>query len=288
MWTTSTATVLPLPSLLLPVPPLPEDVEIEQSEPAPEASGLRAVPLGEPAPDHDQVALWPAGQAEAVDVDAPPPSGVHPIVDPRSERSIEDEALVRRAWRRDPGAHAAIWRKYSSLVRSKLGRSVGGQDVEDHVQEVFVRLFEYISQLRDPGALRSFIIGITLRVAGTELRRRRSRWWLRLTPTGELPEPGVMAQGDSDAREVLSRLLVVLGKLTPQSCRVFELRYIEEKELAEVAQAMNISVATAKRYLARVSARVLAMADREPALAGYLKAAPARSRGKMRLTSAAE
>jgi RNA polymerase sigma-70 factor (ECF subfamily) len=206
----------------------------------------------------------------------------------RSERCIEDEALVRAAWRGEPGAHAAIWRKYSSLVRSKIGRSVGGQDVEDHVQEVFVRLFEYISQLRDPGALRSFIIGITLRVAGTELRRRRSRWWLRLTPTGELPEPGISAQGDSEAREVLARLLVVLGKLTPQSCRVFELRFIEEKELAEVAEAMNISVATAKRYLARVSARVLAMAEREPALAGYLRAAPLKGRGKMRLTTQAE
>jgi RNA polymerase sigma-70 factor (ECF subfamily) len=238
---------------------------------------LRLVPL--------EAGSWPNGQ-DACDEEPPPPSGVQRVQQiERSERCIEDEALVRAAWRGDPGAHTAIWRKYSSLVRSKLGRSVGGQDVEDHVQEVFVRLFEYISQLRDPGALRSFIIGITLRVAGTELRRRRSRWWLRLTPTGELPEPGTMAKGDSEAREVLARLLVVLGKLTPQSCRVFELRYIEEKELAEVAEAMNISVATAKRYLSRVSARVLAMAEREPALAGYLKTAPVRARGKMRLSA---
>lgn len=279
MWTSSTATVETVASLVLPLPVTTEDFE---SEPDTQRGlALRVVPHsgGEP----EAARSWPSGQTESVE--DPPPSGIHRILE-RSERCIEDEALVRSAWRGDPGAHAAIWRKYSSLVRSKLGQSVGGQDVEDHVQEVFVRLFEYISQLRDPGALRSFIIGITLRVAGTELRRRRSRWWLRLTPTGELPEPGVMAQGDSEAREVLSRLLVVLGKLTPQSCRVFELRFIEEKELSEVAEAMNISVATAKRYLARVSARVLAMAEREPALAGYLKTAPLRGRGKMRLSAA--
>ena len=278
MWTTSTATVQAVPSLLFSLPDTETSDEVHKEETPASATRLRAVPPSEPGAPLE-------GDADAALGD-PPPSGVHRIE--RSERCIEDEALVRSAWRGDPGAHAAIWRKYSSLVRSKLGRSVGGQDVEDHVQEVFVRLFEYIAQLRDPGALRSFIIGITLRVAGTELRRRRSRWWLRLTPTGELPEPGVAAAGDSEAREVLARLLVVLGKLTPQSCRVFELRFIEEKELAEVAEAMNISVATAKRYLARVSARVLAMAEREPALAGYLKAAPLKGRGKMRISSAAE
>jgi RNA polymerase sigma-70 factor (ECF subfamily) len=278
MWTTAAVTVQAAHSLLFSVVPrLPEDVQNEPSEARSET--LRAVPLSEP----NGHVVRPSPAEESAE-EEPPPSGVQRVAE-RSERCIEDEALVRAAWRGDPRAHAAIWRKYSSLVRSKLGRSVGGQDVEDHVQEVFVRLFEYVSQLRDPGALRSFIIGITLRVAGTELRRRRSRWWLRLTPTGELPEPGTMAQGDSEAREVLARLLVVLGKLTPQSCRVFELRYIEEKELAEVAEAMNISVATAKRYLARVSARVLAMAEREPALAGYLKTAPVRARGKMRLSA---
>jgi RNA polymerase sigma-70 factor (ECF subfamily) len=283
MWTSSIATVDTVALLVLPLPATKEELEDpgrQLGERCPPA--LHAVPCT----SRDEAGSWPSGSTESVEsIQDPPPSGIHPIVE-RSERCIEDEALVRSAWRGDPGAHAAIWRKYSSLVKSKLGRSVGGQDVEDHVQEVFVRLFEYISQLRDPGALRSFIIGITLRVAGTELRRRRSRWWLRLTPTGDLPEPGVMAQGDSEAREVLSRLLVVLGKLTPQSCRVFELRFIEEKELSEVAQAMNISVATAKRYLARVSARVLAMAEREPALAGYLKTAPLKGRGKMRLSAA--
>jgi RNA polymerase sigma-70 factor (ECF subfamily) len=74
----------------------------------------------------------------------------------------------------------------------------------------------------------------------------------------------------SDVREVLARLLAILDKLTPHSARVFELRYIEEKELAEVARTLGISLATAKRHLARASARVFAMAEREPAVAGFV------------------
>jgi RNA polymerase sigma-70 factor (ECF subfamily) len=212
-------------------------------------------------------------------VSEPPPSGIRVTSEEVIDGSADDAALVRAAWRGDRRAHVAIWRKYTVLVRSKIGRSVGGQDVEDHVQEVFLRLFEYLGQLRDPAALRSFIIGITLRVAGTELRRRRCRWWLSLTPTGELPDPQPWGDDGSDTREVLGRLLAILGKLTPHSSRVFELRYIEEKELADVAKTMNISLATAKRHLARASARVFAMAEREPALAGFVHGSPPRSKG---------
>jgi RNA polymerase sigma-70 factor, ECF subfamily len=208
-------------------------------------------------------------------VEPGPPSRVRVISRAAAAREAEpdDAALVEAALRGDRQAHGAIWSRYVSLVRSKLGRSLGAQDVEDQVQEVFLRLFEYLSQLRDPTALRSFIIGITLRTAGTELRRRRCRWWLNLTMTGDLPEPG--GPDDSETREVVARLLELVGKLNEQSSRVFELRYLEEKELTEVADAMSISLATAKRYLARAAARVFAMAEREPSLAVYVRRAAA-------------
>src|SRR5262249_23511718 len=98
-----------------------------------------------------------------------------------------DEELALAACNGDPRAAMAIWRRYGVQVRSKLLRWIGAHDLDDHVQEVFSRLFEQLPRLRQPSALRSFLIGITLRVACTELRRRR-RWRLRLTATGELPD----------------------------------------------------------------------------------------------------
>jgi RNA polymerase sigma-70 factor (ECF subfamily) len=180
-----------------------------------------------------------------------------------------DAALVHAAWRGDRSAQAAIWRRYLPLVRSRMSRAIGGQDIEDHVQEVFLRLFQVLPDLRDPSALRSFIIGITLRVAGTELRRRRGRYWLQLTPSGDLPEPISPPEPD-EPREAVARLSAILGNFTPESYRVIELRYVEGKELTEVAQAIDVSLATAKRQLARASARLRAIVQREPALAGYL------------------
>ncbi len=187
----------------------------------------------------------------------------------------QDAALVHAASKGDRSAQTAIWKRYLPLVRSRMSRSLGGQDVDDHVQEVFLRLFKYLPDLRDPSALRSFLIGIALRVAGTELRRRRCRYWLQLTTSGELPEPASNTDVDADEpREAVARLSAILEKFTPESYRVIELRYVEGKELTEVAEAIDVSLATAKRHLARASARLHAIVQREPVLAGYLRATP--------------
>ncbi len=181
-----------------------------------------------------------------------------------------DEGLVLAACGGDPRAPIAIWRRYGVQVRSKLLRWIGPHDLDDHVQEVFSRLFEQLSRLRQPSALRSFLIGITLRVACTELRRRR-RWRLRLTATGELPELVETTADDGTGRQALSRFEAILDKLAPRTRRVFVLRYVEKLELVDVAAAMDISLATAKRHLARASMRVFAMAEREPALTDYVR-----------------
>lgn len=198
---------------------------------------------------------------------APPPrSG--PLLVINGETPDEDLALA--ACDGDPRAAMAIWRRYAVQVRSKLLRWIGAHDLDDHVQEVFSRLFEQLPRLRQPSALRSFLIGITLRVACTELRRRR-RWRLRLTATGELPDLAEHRADDGTGRQALSRFEAILEKLAPRTRRVFVLRYVEKLELVDVAAAMEISLATAKRHLARASTRVFAMAEREPALVDYMR-----------------
>jgi RNA polymerase sigma-70 factor (ECF subfamily) len=197
---------------------------------------------------------------------AAPPSGTRLAITSQTP----DEELAQAACEGDPRAEMAIWRRYGVQVRSKLVRWVGAHDLDDHVQEVFSRLFEQLPRLRQHSALRSFLIGITLRVACTELRRRR-RWRLRLTATGELPDLPEQGADDGSGRQALSRFEAILEKLGPRTRRVFVLRYVEKLELVDVASAMDISLATAKRHLSRASVRVFAMAEREPALVEYVR-----------------
>ena len=172
--------------------------------------------------------------------------------------------MVEAALRGDRSAAPAIVARYRSLVRRYLLASLTPGDVDDHLQEVFARCFERLETLRDPSALRSFLIGITLRLVGSERRRRRVRRLEMLTETGELPEPHL--EEDVASRQAVWRTRAILDRLRPESCRVLELRFVQEQKLSEVAQNLGVSLATAKRHLARASARIRALAHGEHAI----------------------
>jgi RNA polymerase sigma-70 factor (ECF subfamily) len=185
----------------------------------------------------------------------------------------DDATLAKAAAEGDAGAASVVWDRFSPLVRGLLRRSFGPQtDVEDQVQEVFLRFFRQVPTLRDPSAVRSFLIGITIRVVGTELRRRRVRRWLHLTDTGVLPDVPSERADDDEAREAVRRLYAILDRLDDASRLAFVLRYIEGLELTEVAVALGISLATTKRRLAKVTERILVAAERDPVLVAYVVA----------------
>jgi RNA polymerase sigma-70 factor (ECF subfamily) len=187
----------------------------------------------------------------------------------------DDAAVARALAEGQPPAAVIAWDRYAPLVRGVLCRSIGiDADVEDLVQEVFLRFFSQIGALRDPAALRPFLIGITLHVVGSELRRRRVRRWLRLTDDGNLPERVSGDDGD-EARAAVRRLYAILDRLDDAGRLIFVLRHIEGLELTEVAASLGTSLATTKRRLAKVTARVQAMVERDPALAEYVRSLPA-------------
>ena len=194
-------------------------------------------------------------------------------VDAAADAEADDIELVA-AFRMDASkasASAAVWDRYYPLVRRVLARAIGPQhDVEDLVQEVFLRLYRKLPGLRDPTSLRSFVLAITARVLQGELRTRWVRRWLRLWDDGETSEQPA-TDVDREAREALSRLYRILDGLAPRHRAAFVLRYIEGLELVDVATAIGVSLATVKRWLAKISGRVLAQASRDPVLAPYLQ-----------------
>ena len=185
-----------------------------------------------------------------------------------------DAALARAIVAGHRNAPRVAWDRYAVLVRGVLRRVLGpGAEVDDQAQLVFLQLFRDARNLRDVTALRSFLIGITVRVARSELRRRRIRRWLHLTDDGVMPE--ALDEGaDVGAREALGRLHALLNQLDDGDRLLFVLRHVEKLELTETAEAVGTSLATAKRRLAKVTARVHAMALRDPLLVDYLDPEP--------------
>jgi RNA polymerase sigma-70 factor (ECF subfamily) len=181
-----------------------------------------------------------------------------------------DVELVSAFVREYPGAPAAIWDRYYPFVRQVLSRAMGpGEDPDDLVQEVFLRLYRKLPSLRDPSALRAFVLSIATRVVQSELRARWLRRWLRPFRDGEAPDLPA-DERDLEAREALARFYRLLDRLSAPHRTAFVLRHVEGLELTEVAAALGVSLATIKRWLPRISRRVLSQAEGDPLLAAYL------------------
>jgi RNA polymerase sigma-70 factor (ECF subfamily) len=184
---------------------------------------------------------------------------------------LGDAELVQAAARGDGDAISVVWDRYAALVRGVL-RGALGPDlvVEDLLQEVFIALVKGAKGIQDGAALRSYLVGVAVRIAALELRRRKVRRWVMLSPTGELPDTAVLPR-DSEGRQALSALYRVLDQLGNRRRLAFVLRHVQGMGLVEVAAALKVSESTARRELVRARAHIAKSGQREPALHAYLE-----------------
>ncbi len=190
---------------------------------------------------------------------------------PPSPPAVDDvtTAVVRAAAAGDRQACRAIWEQYTPLVQRLVYRYFGPEpDQADVCQEAFLRVFRRLRELRDPVALPSFIIGITLGVARNESRRRRIRAIVGLSPSEDLTI-SVAAGADSEARESVKALYKLLSALGAEERSLFVARFVERMGMSEVAEVHAISVSTAKRRVNRLALRLQSRMKSEPALAHY-------------------
>jgi RNA polymerase sigma-70 factor (ECF subfamily) len=167
-----------------------------------------------------------------------------------------------------------VWETYAPLVRVLLRREFGpGDEVEDALHDVFVRLLESVGQVRDGAALRSYIVTIALNTARAERRRRRVRRLAgvegdaRGGPSGPVE---MTLPVDHETHLAIARLERILTAVPPDERDVLLLRYVEERELTDVAAVSGVSLATVKRRLSKASSRILARAKRDVILAELL------------------
>lgn len=195
-----------------------------------------------------------------------PPPGPTLARFPADKRS--DASLVAGAAAGEREALAVIWDRYSGLVRGVLYGALGPDtSLEDLVQEVFLGLMQGAARIHDGGALRGYLASMAARQAALEIRKRKIRRWVGLSPSGELPERA-LERVDFEHREVLSALHRVLDRLSTRRRMAFVLRHVQGLEMLETAAALGVSESTVRRELE--SARAFLLKAREPALQEFL------------------
>jgi RNA polymerase sigma-70 factor (ECF subfamily) len=186
------------------------------------------------------------------------------------EDRFVDAKLVRDASRGDRAALGFVWDRYARLVRGVLRGVLGPDDaVDDLVQEVFIAFQRGAARIEDGSALRGYLVGVAVRLGALEIRRRKVRRWVGLSPSGEPPDVPI-APSDAEGRESLRALYRVLDQLGSRRRLTFTLRHVQGLELLEIGAAVGISESTVRRELRRAEQQVSALVRREPALERYL------------------
>jgi RNA polymerase sigma-70 factor, ECF subfamily len=185
---------------------------------------------------------------------------------------LGDSELVEAVARGDTAAVGVAWDRYSHLVRGVLRSNLGvDAAVEDLLQEVFIAFLRGASELRDPTALRAYLVSVAVRLVLVELRRRRVRRWVMLSPKGRLPEVP-SAPPDLNGALALRGLYRLLESLPPRRRVAFVLRQVHGLEIPEVAAALEVSESTVKREVVRARRSIVARAERtEPSLWEFIR-----------------
>lgn len=183
-----------------------------------------------------------------------------------------DVELARAVVAREPWAEREVWERYAPMVHGVLRRALGpGHDFDDLLQDVFLRVFDRVQGLREPGALRSFVYSVTIRVVRWEIRRAQSRRRRQAADLVEYRDGPEAVTVDLETRELVARAQRVLDGLPPGERAIFVLRHVEGKELSEIAEGLEISLSTAKRWLKRAVQRIEAGMEHDPRLSKMKK-----------------
>lgn len=172
-----------------------------------------------------------------------------------------DEELIERLARGDQWAKEALYRRYVKLVWTTALHMLGNRaDAQDVVQDTFIEAFRDAAALRSRGALRPWLLRISVHQAHRRFRRRKLLRRLGFyrniddAPLDSLLHPGA----SPELRSELSSVERALGQATAAERFAWILRHVQGHSLEEVAGATGCSLATVKRRLTRAQALVRA------------------------------
>jgi RNA polymerase sigma-70 factor (ECF subfamily) len=192
------------------------------------------------------------------------------VVGGQDRRNTSDGDLARALASGDAWAIAETWNRFSPMILMMAARTLGSEsDAEDIAQEVFCRVFKKAKTLREPDALRSFVVSFGIRILKTELRRRKTKSWLSFHQSETLVDLSSETI-DVESRDLLRRFYGLLDRLNARDRLAFALRHLESMTVEEVAESMELSTSTVKRALAHASERLEHWIERDPGLIGLL------------------
>jgi RNA polymerase sigma-70 factor (ECF subfamily) len=178
---------------------------------------------------------------------------------------LVDAKLIERAREGDDAAFNQIVLAYRRRVLGAIARLIGRrEDVEDVGQQVFLRLYLSLDQLRTPDVFEPWLYRLTVNAAYDYLRKQRRRGELRMA---DLSEQAVQmadaAAGGLKRREEVEKdrtreyVQSLLAAVSEADRALLILKEVEGLSLKELEQIYHVNENALKVRLFRARQRVL-------------------------------
>lgn len=180
-------------------------------------------------------------------------------------RMLVEFELIQRAKVGDDAAFNQVVSAYRKRIFGTVARLIGRpEDVEDVAQEVFLRLYYSLDQLRTPEVFEPWLYRLTVNASYDYLRKQRRRAESRMADLSEeqvmMADAAAGGKNNSDeqrrkqARELVESLL---GSVSPEDRILLMLKEVEGRSIKELEQIYGVKENALKVRLFRARQRVL-------------------------------
>lgn len=175
----------------------------------------------------------------------------------------DEVTLVRAAMRGDQAAAQELFLVCAPDLQRWVSRVVlGSDDAQDIVQDTFVAAFTQLRALKQPESFRGWLRTIALTQVRRRFRKQRLLRRLGFSP-GEPVELETMISADAPPEVVteLRQVATALRALPTDEALALVLRRVEGYRLEEIAEQLDLSLATVKRRLTTAEERLAALQE---------------------------
>jgi RNA polymerase sigma-70 factor (ECF subfamily) len=185
---------------------------------------------------------------------------------PKAKPSHADDPaeLVRALRAGEERAPGELFDRYGAAIQRVLVRMIGDDpEGRDLLHDTFVRALDHIGELRNPLALKSWLNQMAVFTAQEWIRARR-RMGQPHSPDSAPERFSVSPTPES--RQAVRAFYAIMDRFPDDERAAFILRFVEEMELMEVAEACGVSISTVQRRIGRAERRFLQLLPEFPAL----------------------
>lgn len=179
--------------------------------------------------------------------------------DPRSDRLIDDDALMRRHVGGDPDAFGELVRRHRDRLWAVALRTLGDpEDAADALQDAMINAYRRATSYRGDAAVTTWLHRIVVNACIDRVRKAAAR------PSSPFPDDAdrvlTLASAGSDPSDSVATRIDIeaaLATLPHEQRAALVLVDMEGVPVAEVAEMLGCAVGTVKSRCARARAKLL-------------------------------